>query len=124
MIKTEEEVKQLLNDVFESIDLSDANLVIVGRRWPKVDKTAEFMATYGLKHADVAGEIKKLSIKNYSYTDTDRNGKFPGELWFFGCIPDCIPHFNSEVYVKIKLRNKVICLSFHEAEHPISYPYR
>lgn len=42
-----------------------------------------------------------------------------GEMWVFG------KDFNdTELYIKISLgrpNNKTICISFHEAEHPINY---
>lgn len=33
-------------------------------------------------------------------------------------------YIGHELYIKISLRQKVVCISFHEKEHDILYPYR
>lgn len=43
-------------------------------------------------------------------------------MWVFGKDYD-----GTELYIKISLGapgSKTICISFHEAEHPLSYPFK
>ena len=45
-----------------------------------------------------------------------------GDMWVFGKDYD-----GTELYIKISLGapgSKTICISFHEAEHPLSYPFK
>ena len=75
------------------------------------------MVELGLKHNDVADILLGLKEVNYSETvdDLDRHGKY---LWVFGTIYD-----GCELYIKISLREKVVCVSFHPKEKDILYPY-
>ncbi len=70
-------------------------------------------------------ECKTLDVTNYSYTDKERDEKRPPEnVWIFGQIlhiADAELYF--EIYIKLKLRNNIICLSFHPKEDEIKYPY-
>lgn len=66
--------------------------------------------------------IEALKIADYSegpLTDTLNNGS---PLWLFGKTVK-----NSLIYIKITLgtpNNPVICISFHEAEHPMNFPFK
>lgn len=64
-----------------------------------------------------------LSLTNYAdgpKKDLDK----PGELWEFGTeISGC------EIYIKLKITEidgeKIVkCISFHEADRPLNYPFR
>ena len=84
------------------------NLII----WPREDqKNQQCMEELGLRHRDVAGILMKLDEKHYNETVPDYD--FPGEwLWVF------LYQYDEHVlYIKIKLRAKVICVSFHEQEY-------
>lgn len=56
------------------------------------------------------------------YVETINDALSYGEMWVFG------RDFNeTELYIKISLGqpdSKTICISFHEAEHPIIYAYK
>ena len=42
------------------------------------------------------------------------------DMWVFGK-----DYNGTELYIKITiLRNNALCISFHEAEHPINYPFK
>ena len=41
------------------------------------------------------------------------------EMWVFGK-----DHNNTEIYIKISVDDKALCISFHESEHPMQYPFR
>jgi hypothetical protein len=54
--------------------------------------------------------------------DPDRD--IPGDIWVFG--KEINGH---EVYIKLRIfydgsEKKGKCISFHEADHPIKYPFR
>ena len=70
-----------------------------------------------LCHNDVADIILKLEIDNYS--ETQECTIYKGEkIWIFG-----YDYHSYELYIKLRLRKKVICISFHEKEYEINYPY-
>lgn len=79
------------------------------------------MIQYGITETQIREELRKLDISNYSYTDNDTDPRFASEQnWVFGQMFDNM----IEVYIKIKVRRrKVICLSFHEKEWDLHYPY-
>ena len=41
------------------------------------------------------------------------------EMWVFGK-----DHNDMEIYVKISVSDRALCISFHEAERPMYYPFR
>lgn len=66
--------------------------------------------------------IEGLKSEDYSEGPIiDRMNNW-GEMWVFGKFFKTV-----EVYVKITLGNErdpVICISFHPAEHPMTYPLK
>ena len=78
---------------------------------------------YNVKDKDIIKEIKKLDISNYSKTENDDNPKWEHEkMWIFGQIFKTDAKY-FEMYIKLKLRRKVICFSFHPKEFDINYVY-
>ena len=63
-----------------------------------------------------------LSFRNYVRGPLkDKNGR-SGELWVFGAVEN-----SKEIYIKLKVLigksgKRAFCLSFHLAEHPLSFP--
>jgi len=86
------------------------NLYII----PRSDqKNQQCMSELGLKHNDVADII--LAIDKQHYVKTVPDMDIPGEwLWIFHYYYD-----EHQLYIKIKLRERVICVSFHELEYDI-----
>lgn len=123
MVKSEREVQMFLDEIGKRLRESYENLKIVGRTQSK-DKTFEFRARYNISHSMVCEEILKLDVTNYSYTEEDRDISKKGEVWIFGQIflGDIVPGY-PEVYIKLKLNDRVICLSFHPKEFDLRYPY-
>lgn len=109
-------MKNLLQDPTE--------LIIVKKTENKEDKTMAFQAKYNLKARDVLDNLLQLDSTNYSCTDNDYDTEKGGEIWIFGQIL-MSPLVNPDVhiYIKLKLRQNVVCLSFHEAEFELQYPY-
>ncbi|KXG78867.1 MAG: hypothetical protein PWP45_611 [Tepidanaerobacteraceae bacterium] len=119
----EDEVKDFLRRLHSILKSGDekTTLVIVKENRPG-DKTSKFMRQYNITSRIIYEELLKLDITNYSYTDYDDNPRYNGEtVWIFGQIFEDI-----EVYIKLKIRDgrrTVVCLSFHEAEYDLDYPY-
>lgn len=123
MTKSIEEVKGFLYEVHKRLNKSKDNLYILRKKGK--DKTNEFRIMYNISSEMVCGEVLKLDISNYSYTDYDDNPKWPNEeVWIFGqilSIPGVLSY--EEMYIKLKIRNNVVCMSFHPKEFDLKYPY-
>ncbi|MGD0621471.1 MAG: hypothetical protein ABSA82_03260 [Thermacetogeniaceae bacterium] len=95
------------------------NLDIILKANLDEDKTFQFRVEHNLVSSDILEELIKLDITNYAYTDYDDDPRFLNEIvWIFGQM-----FLDEEVYIKLKIRSKVVCLSFHEKERDLVYPY-
>ncbi len=77
-----------------------------------------------LHNLDIAPDKRKEIIRKLKAEDFYRieDGLYMEKyrMWSFGKLVQ-----NTEVYIKISLTERnVICISFHEAEYPILYPYK
>ena len=94
--------------------------VIAGLGNPQ-GKTRRFMQLVGFNGRQVHETVCDLHVSNYSLPDD--KGR-PHDVWVFGTyVPVC------EVYVKLAAFfssgcAQAVCVSFHEAEYRLSYPYR
>ncbi|KNY30159.1 hypothetical protein [Pseudobacteroides cellulosolvens] len=124
MQKSEIEVREFLTKVHNIIEDSYNNLKILDRT-QGVDKTREFRNLYNIKHDMICEQILALDVTNYSYTDYDDNPKWKcEEVWFFGQTLSIEGVNNRDIiYIKLKLRNNVICMSFHPQEFKLRFPY-
>jgi|SRR5574344_1462824 len=115
---TREEVEKFLKEIARILNDED-KLYIVGR-----DKTNSFRAKYNLLRVDVKQIILSLDETNYSYTDNDRELAHGGQVWIFGAsFPPGLVQGTFQIYIKLKIQGEVICLSLHEAEFDLKYPY-
>lgn len=122
-IASELEVENFLSRVFYILRESDKGLYIV-KRTNSEDKTGNFMIETGLTNDMICEELLNLTIQNYSYTDTDRDPNRKGEVWLFGkFLKPPLSEESTEIYIKLKLQGRVVCLSFHPSEFPLSYQY-
>ena len=103
---------------FKKIMTKGRGLDLVNRR-----ENIDTLAKMGLTKKNLIEEIMTLSVKNYCQgpePDRDR----PGDIWVFG------KHIGGgEIYIKLKIAQVgkemvAKCLSFHEANFPLCYPYR
>ncbi|NMB20609.1 MAG: type II toxin-antitoxin system MqsR family toxin [Firmicutes bacterium] len=113
-----EDVVHFLVDM-KTILSRENSLLLVERR-----KNLQFLAASGHTIDDARMILFSLSTKNYSDgPQPDHDSKFPGDIWIFGCLVDGL-----ELYIKMKLVtgefHQVICISFHEAQWPLTYPFK
>lgn len=104
-IRSRQDVIEYIRDIKAKLMIDQLNNLII---WPREDKkNQKCMAELGLRHNDVANILLDLNEGHYTETVPDYN--FPGEwLWVFH-----YQYYEHLLYIKIKLRNKVICVSFH-----------
>src|SRR5665647_777471 len=106
IVRDQKEIINYIQDIKAKLMLDKLNNLII---WPRQDmKNQQCMAELGLRHNDVADILLKLSEGNYLETvpDYDRHGEW---LWIFN-----YQYYEHQIYIKIKLRERVICVSFHE----------
>ncbi len=66
--------------------------------------------------------IDELTTKDFSEGPLEEKLYGGAEMWVFGKTIK-----KQEIYIKIAMISKssnVICISFHPAEHPMSYPFK
>lgn len=84
--------------------------------------TVETMAALGYKNKDVYNELILLTEQDYCNTVIDDVDPTLPKFFAFGKTIQ-----NSEVYIKVKIRDrikgKVFCVSFHFAKYPLKKPY-
>lgn len=120
-IQSEAEVETFLKCLHSKIQESPESVIII-KRTSSEDKTFNFMVEYGLTHEYICQRILDLNVTNYSYTDKEKNTNFSGDILVFGqMFLDKGPVL--EIYIKLKLNERVICLSFHPKEFDLNYPY-
>lgn len=80
-----------------------------------------------LEELEIVPQYRKVVIENLKVEDyvkgpvIDELNKL-GELWVFGTDIK-----NREIYIKIMMgmqNSQTICISFHLAEHPLTYPFK
>lgn len=109
------QLKDVLNDPNFNIE---NDLFLIGRA---ENKSTLIDLEYDLD--DVAKILSELNIQNYSETLFDEGNENPPLLFVFGKEIS-----EKEVYIKIKVRTeperKIVCVSFHWAQHTMLYPYK
>ncbi len=84
------------------------------------EKNEEALRALGITPVAREEIIRKIEKNDYSHSVIDATSF--GDMWVFGKDYD-----GTELYIKISLGapgSNTICISFHEAEHPLSYPYK
>lgn len=108
-----------LKDVIDDPNFSiEENLFLIGR--PENKAT---LIDLDYDSDDVVKILSELNIENYSETLFDEDNDNPPLLFVFG-KEIC----EKEIYIKIKVRmnpeTKIVCVSFHWAQHTMLYPYK
>ena len=88
-------------------------------------KNLQTLADHGWTIDDVSSTIEALTYQDYhAGPKPDRNRNYSGEFWEFGYNLGGV-----ELYIKLKLiigfaGQGVLCLSFHEQDFRLTYPYK
>lgn len=80
------------------------------------------LAMLGMTLEDAKSRVLALTPANYVEGPTARSERSSQEAWVFG-----ITIGQTLVYVKVSVRiepARCLCVSFHEAEYPMRFPYR
>lgn len=109
-------VRTFLNDFHVKLDVWD----VVYR--DDRGKNSQTLADLEIRSADRDLALKALTAKDYCEGPLEEKLNNGREMWVFGReIKD------KEIYIKVTLgahNTSVICISFHIAEHPLTYPFR
>ena len=86
-------------------------------------KNAETIAALEYDKTNICDTLLSLTVSDYSETLADLNEVTSPPLYVFGKTTE-----TSEIYIKVKIRNRsnrqVFCISFHFAQYPVTKPYR
>lgn len=114
----EDELRRYVREFLEEFKaLVHENGLIVQNR----QKNRDHLLQLGLTARQREGIVLDLSVADYSSGPTEDEYR-PGQYWVFGKRLGGV-----EVYIKLKIAGPPeaehpVCFSFHEAEHPLSYP--
>lgn len=109
------DVEQFLNKF--QVKLKVFDVVYIGR-----NKNAQTLLNMEWVPAERTKVLEQLEVENYCEGPLEETMHGTGNMWVFGKIIS-----GNELYIKIAMgqpRNKVICISFHKAEHPLDYPFK
>lgn len=113
---TREEVEKFLNQFKIKLEVFDI-FFLDGR-----EKNYQALLDLGISRFERLEVVKSIKTEDYSegpIVDDLNNFK---EMWVFGKdVNGC------EVYIKIAMgesNNRTVCISFHKAEHKMSYPLK
>lgn len=114
-VSTPEEINEFLRQVKHHVSK--------GRR--QVEERTKNLRTLSdleMTKAEMWSEISQLTFKDYvAGPEPDDDPNRPrNEWWKFGKTINGV-----DVYIKLRIHKNrvVICLSFHQAEHPLRFPY-
>jgi len=86
------------------------------------EKNYQALLDLGISRIERMEIVKQIEVEDYSEGPILDNLNGFGEMWVFG--KDVKGH---EVYIKISMgmpNTNTIVISFHEAEYPMSYPFK
>lgn len=81
-----------------------------------------FRAKYNLMHRELIEYIRCLEIGDFAKIEDDRDPKFPGHCWFF-YKKIYVSDQSVWAYIKVKIENRLVIISFHEASRELIRPY-
>lgn len=110
----EEEISRFLIDFKAKVDVYD--VVYINR-----EKNLQALADLDIRPFERTAYLRSLAVEDY-YRGPHPDQAGISDLWEFG-----IRVKSSEVYIKIQLgaqSRSTICISFHVAAFPMTYPYK
>lgn len=112
---TKEEVRVFLNSFKEK-------LKIWGILFLNRPKNIQSLADLEINQSQALEAVSKLEVLDYSEGPTEEVVFQGSDMWVFGKTLK-----GQEIYIKITMGqagNKVLCISFHIADHPMQYPLK
>ena len=82
-------------------------------------KNADALIELGISAKIRERIIFSLEGEDYSQGPIMETLNKGAEMWVFGK-----DHNGVEIYIKISVSDRALCISFHEAERPMQYPFR
>lgn len=85
-------------------------------------KNAQALLTLDITPVHREKVLKELGVTDYNEGPHEEKLYGGSDMWVFGKTVK-----NIEIYIKITLGfcgKQVICISFHEAERPLNYPFK
>ena len=113
---TQQEVDKFLNQF--KVKLEIFGIIFRNDRGKNIQTLVDLNITE-LERLQIVKTIEVTDFSEGPIVDTLNNGT---DLWVFGKDVK-----GQEVYIKISMglpNNRTICISFHIAEYPMSYPFR
>ncbi len=113
IVKPREEVEAFLQQFMPKFEVW--GVIFLNR-----EKNQEALAMLGLNDR-IRREIIR-TVEACDYVETVQDALWAGDLWVFGKNFD-----GKELYIKIAMghpANRTICISFHEAAHPMNYAFK
>jgi hypothetical protein len=113
---TKEDVERFLNQFHEKLKIY--NIFFRDDR----EKNTQTLTELEITSNDRIEIIKTIKVEDYSSGPIVDTLNKMGDLWVFGKDVK-----GNEVYIKISLgypNSRTICISFHKAEHKMSYPFK
>lgn len=110
------------NDVEQFLYQFKVKLDIWGIVFLERDKNIQALADLNISRFERLDVIRSIQVEDYSEGPIPNELNSMGEMWVFGKDVNGI-----ETYIKITMGQpnlKTICISFHRAEHPMSYPLK
>jgi len=116
-----EQLHSILSD--PSFDIDNIMILISKKKSPEKEmfSTPYTILDLDYETSDIVERLKELIVQEYSETLYDRDDDNPPLLFIFGKDINC-----KKVSIKLKIKDvkkKVLCLSFHYAEHVMNFPY-
>lgn len=113
---TKEEVKRFLDDFFQKMKIWEVRFRDERRKNTQALLDLEIMPLQRVKL------IEAITLSEYSEGPNTDNLHAGAPLWVFGKW-----YHGKMIYIKISLgtvNKPVICISFHEAEHGMKFPFK
>ncbi len=112
---TKDDVSHFLQEFLAKVSVFG----IIFRDRPKNAQTLLDLEMTPIQRTEV---VKSITLMDYSEGPLDDQLYGIASMWVFGKR-----YKNNELYIKVSMgasSNPAICISFHLAEHPITYPFK
>ena len=115
-MKDRQEVETFLKKLKFKIDIF--GIIYIDER----HKNAQALLTLDISPSRRTEILKELKTEDYAEGPIEEKMRGFAQMWIFGKTIK-----EKEVYIKVsmgQLNNSAVCISFHIAEHPMTYPLK